>query len=70
MAKDGNGAKSLANWFFAIIVVVLAPLLHEVIQSAKANAAQDTSIAAILKTNDRVEHKLDRILDRLLKPGG
>ena len=63
MAKDGNGTtRWITQGLFAIIIVVLAPLLHEVIQGAKANAAQDATISAITETNKRIEAKVDRIL--------
>ena len=66
MAKDGNSnSRWIASGLFAVIIVVLAPLLHEVIQGAKANAAQDATISAISATNDRIERKVDRILERL-----
>ena len=71
MAKDGtaNGTvRWIAQGLFAIILVVLAPLLYEVIQGAKANAAQDATIIAITKTSERIEKTVDKILDILLPP--
>lgn len=68
VAKDGhcNGTtRWIAGGLFAMIIVVLGPLLHEVIQGAKANAAQDATISAISETNKRIEAKVDKILDRL-----
>ena len=73
MAKDGNGTtRWIAGVLLAIVIVVLGAHLGDagdmrdmVVEGARADARQDATILAISATNQRIEAKVDRILERL-----